>query len=140
MKDPMGVVLFLWARIVIQARTAQIPSFSLIWFEPVPKLSSPQRLIIPASIRFPKNFHPVGVSYNSFNYFLAATLSNAPEVGIDLAAPINPFLNIKLALAANIANESEGVTKNYFPRIIFLSASPSHAAPNSGISINIILL
>lgn len=27
---------------------------------PVPKLSSPQTEHIPASIRFPKNFHPVG--------------------------------------------------------------------------------
>jgi len=38
-----------------------------------------------------------------------------------------------LAFAAIIAKLSEGETKNLFPKIIFLSASPSHAAPKSGI-------
>lgn len=37
------------------------------------------------------------------------------------------------ALAANTAKLSEGVTKNYLPKIIFLSASPSQAAPKIGI-------
>ena len=61
------------------------------------------------------------------------TLSNAPDVGMDLAAPINPvFGNIILAQAANTARESDGVTKNYLPKIMFLSASPSHAAPKWG--------
>ena len=32
---------------------------------PVPKLSSPQRAIRPASSRVPKYFHPVGVSKHS---------------------------------------------------------------------------
>ena len=38
--------------------TAQIPSFSRMWSEPVPKDSSPQMERRPASIRFPKNFQP----------------------------------------------------------------------------------
>lgn len=113
------------------AKTAQIPSFSLMWLDPVPKLSSPHKLISPASIKLPKNFHPVGVS-NNYKLFLIVTLSNAPDVGIDLAAPNNPFLNMRWAFAANTANESDGVTKNYLPNIIFLSASPSHAAPKCG--------
>lgn len=37
-----------------------MPSFSRMWSEPVPKLSSPQTDKFPASIRFPKNFQPVG--------------------------------------------------------------------------------
>lgn len=41
----------------------QIPSFSRIWSEPVPKLSSPHIDSLPSSIRFPKNFQPVG-TYN----------------------------------------------------------------------------
>jgi len=62
-----------------------------------------------------------------------ATLSKAPEVGIDLATPMSPLLGkMAWALAARTATESDGVTKNYFPRIIFLSASPSQAAPKSG--------
>ena len=39
--------------------TAQRPSFSRIWSDPVPNDSSPQIESRPASIRFPKNFHPV---------------------------------------------------------------------------------
>lgn len=38
------------------------------WHEgnlPVPKLSSPQRDSLLASIKFPKNFQPVGVSYKA---------------------------------------------------------------------------
>lgn len=64
-----------------------------------------------------------------------ATLSSAPEVGIDLATPVNPlFGKTAWALAASTATESEGVTKNYLPKIMFLSASPSQAAPKSGTS------
>jgi hypothetical protein len=37
-----------------------MPSFSRMWSLPVPKLSSPQMASLPASIRLPKNFHPVG--------------------------------------------------------------------------------
>ena len=37
-----------------------MPSFSRMWSEPVPKLSSPQIDNFPASMRFPKNFQPVG--------------------------------------------------------------------------------
>jgi hypothetical protein len=36
------------------ARAAQIPSFSRMWFEPVPKDSSPHKQRRSASIRFPK--------------------------------------------------------------------------------------
>jgi hypothetical protein len=60
-----------------------------------------------------------------------------PEVGMDLPTPNNfltgAFLKTLSALAANTATESLGVTKNLLPKIIFLSASPSHAAPKSGI-------
>ena len=49
------------ARMLSQNSTAQTPSFSRIWFEPVPKLSSPQRVAGPASSRLPKNFHPLGL-------------------------------------------------------------------------------
>lgn len=38
--------------------------FSLTHKLPVPKLSSPHRESLPSSIRFPKNFQPVGVSYS----------------------------------------------------------------------------
>lgn len=112
---------------------AQIPSFSLIWLDPVPKLSSPHILIIEASIKFPKNFHPVGVSNKFLIPNLAETLSRAPLVGILLAHPNNYPYKKDPELAAKIAKLSEGVTKNYFPKIIFLSASPSQAAPKSGI-------
>ena len=44
-----------WPNIPI---TAQIPSFSRMWSEPVPKDSSPQMERRPASIRLPKNFQP----------------------------------------------------------------------------------
>lgn len=38
---------------------------------PVPKLSSPQSDSLLASIRFPKNFQPVGVSYKAIFVALA---------------------------------------------------------------------
>ena len=65
---------------------------------------------------------------------MAATLSMAPLVGMLLATP-RTFLLAKMAcvLAARRASESEGVTKNYRERIILRSASPSQAAPKSGI-------
>ena len=92
---------------------------------PVPKLSSPHKFIHPASIRFPKNFHPVGVSYTYF-FMPTPTLSIDPEVGMDLANPKRGVLGKIFDQFAPIAdNESEGVTKNLRPRIIFLSASPS---------------
>jgi hypothetical protein len=45
-----------------QKSTAQSPSFSRTCADPVPKLSSPQSVIRPASSSEPKNFQPVGVS------------------------------------------------------------------------------
>jgi hypothetical protein len=36
-----------------------------MWSEPVPKDSSPQMESRPASIKFPKNFHPAGLSLES---------------------------------------------------------------------------
>lgn len=94
--------------------TAQRPSFSRMWSEPVPKLSSPQIDKRPASIKLPKNFHPVeaglkerqksvsqdhhvqastpvGTS-NTSKPFAFATRSIAPLVGIDLASPLTPLL------------------------------------------------
>lgn len=44
----------------INVENYHMPSFSRMWSEPVPKLSSPQMDNFPASIRFPKNFQPVG--------------------------------------------------------------------------------
>ena len=38
---------------------AQIPSFSRMWSEPVPNDSSPHIESLPASIKLPKNFHPL---------------------------------------------------------------------------------
>lgn len=106
------------------------PSFSLTWYDPVPKDSYPQSEIKPSSIKLPKNFQPVGVSYNLTPNF-CATLSTAPEVGILLATPLIFYFKNKSEWAAKTASESEGVTKKFFPKIIFLSASPSHAAPKS---------
>mmetsp|Transcript_15336 Transcript_15336/g.30541 ORF Transcript_15336/g.30541 Transcript_15336/m.30541 type:complete len:222 (+) Transcript_15336:679-1344(+) len=86
-------------------------------------------------MRLPKNFQPVGVSkrerLRSF-----ATRSTAPDVGMLLATDFRPPCAAKngilLAFAAITARESEGVTKNCVPRIMFLSPSPSAAAPNDG--------
>jgi len=50
------------ARMLSQSSTAQTPSFSRTWFEPVPALSSPHSVMRPASSRLPKYFQPVGVS------------------------------------------------------------------------------
>lgn len=118
-----------------------------IWSEPVPKLSSPHNDKRPASIRLPKNFHPVGTSKNSLPIFEATLtknfqirfvfrhlvkiqyLSMAPAVGIDLANPLTPVFwkyGIHSKLAANTANESDGVTKNAFlPKIMFRSYKKS---------------
>ena len=63
-----------------------MPSFSRIWSEPVPKLSSPHIDNFPASIRLPKNFQPVGTSKNGRLSF-SATRSSAPLVGIERASP-----------------------------------------------------
>jgi hypothetical protein len=48
-----------------------------------------------------------------------------------LATPLIFYFKNKSECAANIARESEGVTKKFLPKIMFLSASPSHAAPKS---------
>ena len=74
------------ARMLSQSSTAQAPSFSRIWLEPVPKLSSPHSVARPASSRLPKNFHPVGVSKWPMPS-LAATRSAAALVGIERATP-----------------------------------------------------
>mmetsp|Transcript_32448 Transcript_32448/g.45225 ORF Transcript_32448/g.45225 Transcript_32448/m.45225 type:complete len:227 (-) Transcript_32448:268-948(-) len=116
------------------AKTAHTPSFSRIWSEPVPKDSSPQIESSFASMRFPKYFHPVGTSW-SLIFFSFATKSTAPLVGMERAQPFKPSLKYGMhswALSTMIASESDGVTKNFFPKIMFLSASPSAAAPNSG--------
>lgn len=60
-----STVSFRAAKIDNQHRTAHTPSFSRMWDEPVPKLSSPQMERRPASMRLPKNFQPVGTSKNS---------------------------------------------------------------------------
>lgn len=67
----------------------------------------------PASIKFPKNFQPVGTS-NTSRPFALATLSIASDVGMDRARPLTPFLKYGIAFSAQsaiIATESEGVTK-----------------------------
>uniref|UniRef100_A0A7C9CDK9 Uncharacterized protein n=1 Tax=Opuntia streptacantha TaxID=393608 RepID=A0A7C9CDK9_OPUST len=85
-------------------------------------------------MRLPKNFQPVGTSKKgSFNF--SATRSSAPLVGIDRAKPLIPSWKYGIAscaFAAIIATESDGVTKKLLPRIMFLSPSPSLAAPKSG--------
>ena len=57
-----------------------------MWSLPVPNDSYPHSYINPASIRFPKNFHPVGVSY-IFKSFFNETSSIALEVGMLRATP-----------------------------------------------------
>lgn len=53
---------------------------------------------------------------------------------MDLATPSKGvFGKIKWKFSAKTAKESDGVTKNLLPMIIFLSASPSQAQPNYGI-------
>jgi hypothetical protein len=74
-----------------QNSTAQRPSFSRTWSEPVPKLSSPQRVMRPASSRLPKNFQPVGVSKQS-TPSASATRSAAWLVGMERATPAMPAL------------------------------------------------
>ena len=89
--------LFFAAKICSQQSTAQKPSFSRQCELPVPKLSSPQMWILPASSRLPKNFQPVGVSkFSRPSYFV--TLSRAPEVGMDLAAPAIPDAKYGMSL------------------------------------------
>lgn len=62
---------------------------------------------------------------------LWATLSTAPDVGMLRATPESFCFKKYWLKLARTASESEGVTKKFFPRIIFLSASPSQAAPKS---------
>ena len=77
------------ARMLSQSSTAQSPSFSRTWLEPVPALSSPQIVAMPASSRLPKNFQPVGVSKQG-TPSCSATRSAAPLVGIERAMPLRP--------------------------------------------------
>lgn len=58
---------------------------------PVPKLSSPHKDSLPASIRFPKNFQPVGVSYNSI-LFALATLQEIQSKGTLTLNKINVII------------------------------------------------
>ena len=88
---------------------------------PVPKDSYPHRVISSVSIKFPKNFQPVGVSYNLIPSFFV-TLSRAPDVGILRAAPLIFYLRKRAELEVKTAIESDGVTKKAFPKIMFLSA------------------
>src|ERR1700722_7918163 len=108
-----------------------------MWSDPVPNDSSPQIDNLPASIKFPKNFHPnskktrqsviytpphthspVGTSKHS-TPFCFATKSIALLVGILLANPFNPFSSWKYGItsaqSAIIATESDGVTNASFP-------------------------
>ena len=103
-----------------------------VWYHivshyPPPRFSSPE------SIKLPKNFQPVGTIKQGIFFFLA-TRSKAPEVGMERAHPFKPSLKygMQVALAAMMARLSEGLTNHCLPRIMFLSASPSAAAPNSG--------
>ena len=105
-------------------------------------------------MRFPKYFHPVGTSKHGSESF-SATRSRAMDVGMlratpwhttwqqvtAMSAPRSPGVHareqqaptfnpeakkgIAEALAAMIATESDGVTKNLRPRIMLRSASPS---------------
>ena len=77
------------ARMFSHISTAQRPSFSRTWSDPVPKLSSPQSVALPASSRLPKNFHPVGVSKQGI-CSASATRSTAALVGMDRATPFSP--------------------------------------------------
>ena len=69
-------------------------------------------------MRLPKNFQPVGVSKRA-KFFAWATLSTAPDVGIDRATALMPpwaaKKGMQSAWAAKIAKESLGVTKNWVP-------------------------
>lgn len=79
--------------------------------------------------------HVSGAS--SAHHVTCTDLSRAAEVGMLRATPFRPLLKYgmaSLAYAAMMATLSEGVTKNLDPRIMLRSASPSHAAPNCGIS------
>ena len=111
----------------------------IMWSDPVPALSSPHIVAMPASSKLPKNFQPVGVSYMPIPSF-SATRSAAPLVGMDRAMPFSPALypGARCALAASIASESDGVTKIPLPMIRLRSPSPSEAAPKSGASAPII--
>mmetsp|Transcript_48502 Transcript_48502/g.152094 ORF Transcript_48502/g.152094 Transcript_48502/m.152094 type:complete len:207 (+) Transcript_48502:637-1257(+) len=129
---------FLEARICSHASTAHIPSFSRMWLDPVPKLSSPQRKgwYCSQSMRLPKNFHPVGVSKQGI-FLDSQTRSRALLVGMLLAAALRPDFwkkGMHSMLSAMIARESEGLTKTLDPKIMLRSASPSAAAPKAGMS------
>ena len=116
------------------ASTAHMPSFSRTWSLPVPNDSSPHTLHLPASMRLPKNFQPVGVSKKG-SFFLAATRSSAAAVGMERARPLMPLFFShgmqRSPYAAMTATLSLGVTKNLGPRTMLRSPSPSEAAPKS---------
>ena len=65
------------ARMLSQSSTAHSPSFSRTWSEPVPALSSPQIVAMPASSRLPKNFQPVGVSKQGMPSFCGHPVGGA---------------------------------------------------------------
>jgi hypothetical protein len=118
-----------------QNSTAQRPSFSRTWSEPVPKLSSPHRVMRPASSRLPKNFQPVGVSKQS-TPSASATRSAAWLVGMERATPAMPALVARrqVGVGGQHGEAVDGVTKKPRPRIMLRSPSPSEAAPKSGAS------
>jgi hypothetical protein len=57
--------------------TAQRPSFSRMWSEPLPNDSSPQIERRPASMRLPKNFQPV----RSYQLSISTALSKGGKEG-----------------------------------------------------------
>lgn len=65
-----------------------------MWSLPVPKDSSPQTLHMPASMRLPKYFQPVGVSKNLMPSSLA-TRSSAAPVGMLRATPCAQAANYR---------------------------------------------
>ena len=64
-------------------------SMYLMWSDPVPKLSSPHKDKRPASIKFPKNFQPVGTSKNSLPE-AAATLKKGNKIKIPFPKKVGP--------------------------------------------------
>ena len=123
------------ARMLSQSSTAHSPSFSRTWSEPVPALSSPQIVAMPASSRLPKNFQPVGVSYMPMPSFSATRSAaragrhragDALQAGLHSRAPDARWRRASPAI--------RGVTKMPLPMIRLRSPSPSEAAPKSGAS------
>ena len=86
-------------------------------------------------MRFPKNFHPVGVLKHGIPR-ASATTSSAAEEGIDRATPLGPPALAKCGMASQLSQMSailsDGVTKHPAPAMRFRSPSPSLAAPSVG--------